>query len=283
MKRINLLVTLDEKYLPQLQILLTSIAVNNIDAYFDLFLLHKDIPDEKLKSVKWQCEQIRYGFFPIKTDIAIFDNAPVTKQYPREMYYRLLAPHLLPERLDRILYLDPDILVINPLAALWEVDMENKIFAAAAHTGYTEFSNNMNRVRLKTTENYFNTGVLLIDLNKARKEVDPDSIFHYIEHHDRELVLPDQDVFNALYGNRTLELDDYIWNYDARCYNRYLMRSTGTSTIDWIMQNTAILHFCGKAKPWKPNYPYRFGILYKHYTQIFDRMKQEINVQTSVQ
>nr|WP_243005008.1 glycosyltransferase [Hungatella effluvii] len=38
------------------------------------------------------------------------------------MYYRLLAPHLLPEPLEKILYLDPDILVINPLRSLWEPD-----------------------------------------------------------------------------------------------------------------------------------------------------------------
>lgn len=36
----------------------------------------------------------------------------------------------------------------------------------------------------------------------------------------------------------------------------------------WVIDNTAILHFCGRAKPWKPGYPYRFGILYKHYARL---------------
>lgn len=62
-------------------------------------------------------------------------------------------------------------------------------------------------------------------------------------------MLPDQDILNALYGNRILEIDDAIWNYDARNYSSYLMRSYGQDDIQWVMQHTSILHFCGKAKP----------------------------------
>ena len=53
------------------------------------------------------------------------------------MYYRLLAAQFLPDHLHRILYLDPDILVINSLRPLWETDLKGNLFAAAAHTGKT--------------------------------------------------------------------------------------------------------------------------------------------------
>lgn len=86
-----------------------------------------------------------------------------------------------------------------------------------------------------------------------------------MEAHKKELVLPDQDVLNALYGDRILPLDDAIWNYDARHYKSYHLASSGQHDTKWVIQNTAILHFCGKAKPWKPGYFYRFGALYLHY------------------
>ena len=89
-----------------------------------------------------------------------------------------------------------------------------------------------------------------------------------MERHARELVLPDQDVLNALYGERTLELDDAVWNYDARNFNTYLLRSGGECGLDWVLGHTAILHFCGKTKPWQPGYLHRFGALYKHYIQL---------------
>lgn len=71
-----------------------------------------------------------------------------------------------------------------------------------------------------------------------------------------------------MYGSRTLEIDDSIWNYDARNYNNYLLRSAGMCDMDWVMQNTAVLHFCGRSKPWQKGYIHRFGLLYKHYEEL---------------
>lgn len=86
-------------------------------------------------------------------------------------------------------------------------------------------------------------------------------------------LLPDQDILNALYGRRTLQIDDSIWNYDARNYNTYLLRSGGICDMDWVMKNTAILHFCGKTKPWQKGYIHRFGLLYKHYEHVTEQSR----------
>ena len=204
-------------------------------------------------------------------DPALFKDAPVMEQYPREMYYRLLAGKLLPAEVERVLYLDPDTLVINPLRPLWETDMAGKMFAAAAHTGKTELANNVNRLRLGTDHDYYNSGVLLMDLSLCRKEIRTSELFAFVSEHWRELLLPDQDLLNAMYGERILPLADSLWNYDARNYNNYILRSSGEHNVKWVMHNTAILHFCGKAKPWKPNYIYRFGMLYQHYEVLAER------------
>ena len=85
------------------------------------------------------------------------------------------------------------------------------------------------------------------------------------------LVLPDQDVLNGLYGERILELDEKLYNYDARKYNGYLLASQGEADMDYVIANTRILHFCGKRKPWNKAYVGRFGVLYKHYMQLAAR------------
>ena len=43
-----------------------------------------------------------------------------------------------------------------------------------------------------------------------------------MEQHSKELILPDQDILNALYGAKTVPLENVIWNYDARNYSSYL-------------------------------------------------------------
>lgn len=271
MGTINLLVALDRNYLTQLKVLLTSVALNNPGEPFDLYLLHSDIPQEELDRVSRGWAKLGGRFFPVTVEDGLFRNAPVSRQYPKQMYYRLLAGQLLPKEVERVLYLDPDILVINPLRPLWELELEGRMFAAAAHTGKTELANNVNRLRLGVEHDYYNSGVLLMDLGRVRARVRPDRLFAYVQEHARELLLPDQDLLNALYGNEVLPLDDAVWNYDARNYNNYLLRSSGEQDLAWVMGHTAILHFCGKAKPWKPGYFYRFGLLYQHYLQLTRR------------
>ena len=271
MDRIQLLCALDANYLPQLRVLLTSIRLNNPGEPFGLYLMHSGLPERELEGLERWCGEAGWEFHSVPMDAALFDGAPVTAQYPREMYYRLLAGQMLPDSLSRVLYLDPDILVINPLRELWETDMQGNMFAAAAHTGKTELANNVNRIRLGTDHDYYNSGVLLIDLERCRSEVSPDELFAFVREHRRELVMPDQDLLNAVYGDSILPLDDALWNYDARNFNNYVLRSTGGQDMSWVMENTAILHFCGKAKPWKPNYIYRFGVLYRHYERLAER------------
>lgn len=264
----NILVTLDQNYFPQLQVMLTSLKLNNPGEQFSLYLLHNHLPEQMLEAVNKWCGQAGYGFFPVQMDEELFRSAPASSRYPVEMYYRLLAAWMLPEDLDRMIYLDPDTLIINPLRPLWETNMTGWLFGAAAHTGKTEFANDMNRLRLGVEHDYYNSGVLLMDLKLERQEILPEKIFQYVEEHRMELILPDQDLLNALYGERIFPLDDALWNYDARNYNNYLMRSSGKCNVKWVMENTGILHFCGKAKPWKPGYIYRFGMLYQHYMQL---------------
>ena len=271
MDAIRLLFALDENYLPQLRVLLTSIAVNNPGECFELYVMHSGLPESGLERLaEWSVKR-GWAFSPVTVDEALFEGAPVTSTYPQEMYYRLLAGGLLPENVDRVLYLDPDILVINPLRALWETDLRGNMFAAAAHTGKTELANNVNRLRLGTDHDYYNSGVLLMDLAACRREISTGELFDFVRGHRRELVMPDQDLLNAMYGDRVLPVDDAVWNYDARNYNNYMLRSSGEQNSRWVMQNTSILHFCGKAKPWKPNYIYRFGVLYQHYERLAER------------
>lgn len=269
---IDLLVSLDQNYLPQLRVLLTSVYLNDPGTPCRVYLLHSGIPAPVLEQLRQELARLDFTLHPIPVDDALFQDAPVMQQYPKEMYYRLLAGQLLPEELDRVLYLDPDILVINSLQPLWQADMEGCLFAAAAHTGLTELANNVNRLRLGTEQNYYNSGVLLIDLARCRQEIVPEDIFAFVRAHGPELLLPDQDILNAMYADRILALDDVIWNYDARNYRNYLMRSYGEADLPWVTAHTAILHFCGREKPWKPHYRRRFGVLYLHYMQLTARL-----------
>lgn len=268
MKPIHILVTMDENYIPPFQVMLTSLVLNNPEETFHIWLLHSAVSTDRLAELEVYCLSRGVTFHSVQVDGTLFAHAPVMRYYTQEMYYRLLAAHLLPKELTRVIYLDPDVLIINSIRPLWELDLKGNLFAAAAHTGMTEFANEVNRLRLGTDNDYFNTGVLLMDLDAARDQIIPDEIFSFARENSLELILPDQDIFNRLYGSHVLPLNDAMWNYDTRNYSSYLLRSKGEYDWEWVVDNTVVLHFCGSDKPWQPNYRPRLGLLYRHYMRL---------------
>jgi len=248
-----------------------SLYINHPHQQFDIYVVHSRIQDEYINNLSEYARKLNIRIQSVKVEEDLFLNAPITDRYPKEMYYRLLAFMFLPETLSKVLYLDPDVLVINPIYDLWSLDISDYLFAAAAHTGKTEMSNSINRIRLKTSNDYYNSGVLLINLERCRVKVNKEELFDYVCVHGSELILPDQDVLNAMYGNEIFQIDDSIWNYDARNYSSYLFRSNGEFDIEAVMNNTSIIHFCGRDKPWKKGYRLRFGPLYKHYMSLANR------------
>lgn len=269
---LDVLVTCDDAYLPHARVMLLSLKANNPERRITVHLLHGGIEPAALEELAGFLDAIDVGLDARLVPEDAFAEAPVSERYPRAMYYRLLAPHLLCDLSGRLLYLDPDILVINPVDELVDVDLAGNAFAAAAHTRATELVHKINQVRLGTTTRYLNSGVILMDLAPAREAIDSGELFDAIDTFGETLLLPDQDIFNALYASRTLEVDDVRWNYDVRNMNTYLLRNEGRATQDWVMEHTAILHFCGSGKPWDPLYPRRMGILYKHYRSIASRV-----------
>lgn len=269
----NILFTLDKNYLQPLKVLITSLLLNNPGEFFDIYVASDDLTDDDLSDVQNLCNRFESRIYLIRVDESLFAGAPTLRYYSRAMYYRLLAAQMLPEELDRIVYLDPDMLVINPIRSLYETEMGDNLYAACIHKGLVNISKPVNRVRLSTyeAEGYYNSGMLLMNLPAIRKHVHAQDIYAYVEKNRQLLMLPDQDILNGLYGKLIVSVDECIWNYHAGRYEEYRLANVGEKDMNWVMQNTAILHFCGKRKPWHHSSPGRFTALYKHYMRLSER------------
>ena len=110
--------------------------------------------------------------------------------------------------------------------------------------------------------------MLLFNLNQQRNTIDEKDIFDFVRENADTLILPDQDILNALYSKSIKPVDEILYNYDPRYYNYYKIISNGKYDMNYIIYNTSIIHFCGKQKPWKKNYSGKFHSLYKHYERI---------------
>ena len=133
-KEINLLVTLDCNYLYQLNVMLTSLLDSEPEGCFRVFLLSRGIEEEKLALTR-RVLAGRGELCPITIREEQLEGAPTTDRYPLEIYYRIFAAKYLPRELDRVLYLDPDLVVNHSIRHLYDLPMGKELFAAASHIG----------------------------------------------------------------------------------------------------------------------------------------------------
>lgn len=264
----NILVTINSNYINPLKVMLKSLFLNNPGESFFIYLIHSGITDEETGDLISFAQTDGQRLIPVKISPEQFRGAPEIFHYPKEMYYRLLAFQVLPRELDRILYLDPDILVLNPVRELDELSLDGYLYAAAYHDIVSVPE--LNKIRLSSydMDAYYNSGVLLMNLKLQRSQVKEEEVFSFVEQHRKQLILPDQDILNALFAKRIKALDEKIYNYDARYYQFYRLGSNGLFDMGYILRHTVFLHFCGKKKPWKKDYNGKFESLYKHYEKL---------------
>ena len=257
----NLLVTLDENYIPYLNVMLYSLLESNPDSEFDVYLLHSSIRKETLLETEQMLEK-RGRLIPVKAKEIGLTDAPTTARYPQEIYYRIFVAKYLPEDLDRVLYLDPDIIVNGSIRELYELPLEEYYFAAATHN--KAFLRKVNGLRLDMDPEglYINSGVMLMNLERLRKEQDFQEVFDFIERKRNVLMLPDQDIISSLYGSRILALDPYRYNMTERLYRMHSPFDR-SMTLDWVRDNAVIIHYCGRNKPWKENYAGSLNVFYQ--------------------
>lgn len=250
----NILVTLNSDYITPLCVMLRSMVQSNPRTAFAIFVANTDLTDADFAAVGKAVEGSESRVFSVRVPEALFRDAPILKRTAKETYYRLFAAAYLPNTLDRILYIDPDTLVIGSLAPLYNVEFGDCFFAGCGHM--SPFLNSFNAARLGMPPHstYINAGVLMLNLRALRAFFSAAEVFSYIRQHPHSLFLADQDVINALYGERILPLDANLYNLDERCFRRLCTVNGDEAAYAFVRQNTCIIHYNGKFKPWRENY-----------------------------
>lgn len=277
----NLLFTLNENYLEPLFTSLRSIFRSNDKEKMTIYLMHQNIPHNRIIEVNDFVTGNGHTFFPIDCKKLFSEEAVVNRYYSIEMYYRLLAPFVLPLEIDRVLYLDPDIINLRSFSSFYKQDFDGKLFVATTHDYATKWIQPINNIRLGTlsSEDYFNTGVILMNLTLIRSTRNREEIITAIKINKNRLVLPDQDIFNHLYWNEVKEADWRIYNLDARFYSQLKRVFPRKFSIEWVEEKVVFIHYCGKHKPWIERESYRHELGgYYHYFEDILKQENELNL-----
>lgn len=245
-KKINIALCMNSRYvMPSMVCMVSVLENNNVPVSF--FILHSDLNDNEVYFMKHVIKKCNNDseLIAIKVGADTFKNCPINGR-AKEAYYRLLIPWLLPEDLERCLYLDSDIIVNKSLVDYYNSSFDDKLLIASEDIGEIIFFHKKQHARLDIPKEfrYFNSGVLLFDLPAIRKNIVLNDIFSFIKNKSQHLKFLDQDVLNGLFYNKTNVISGSIYNYPEILVNP-LISNNGISEAVFI-------HFF--QKPWKFNY-----------------------------
>ena len=127
----------------------------------------------------------------------------VKKKWIFDSYCRLFLDDLLPKSVDKVLYLDSDVLVTDSLEKLWNTDLNNHVAAGVKDCFNKKY---YKLLGLKKNAHYCNSGVILINLSKWRNDCIGDQIRKYIYKHDGYVFFMEQTVMNGVIQDKWLIL-----------------------------------------------------------------------------
>lgn len=178
-----------------------------------------------------------------------------------EAYIRLFAASILPLCVEKVLYLDVDLIVIDDLSDLWDTDLGNYALAAAPDPFGTS---RRGPLGIPTDACYVNSGVLLLNLAKWRSDNLSARLANYIEREGSNLLFHDQDAINAVLHTMIKPLS-YRWNYQAKMLRPLHFTPADHAAIREAGKSPAIIHYTSARKPWLFVMAMPAKGLYHHY------------------
>ncbi|MCH5321405.1 MAG: glycosyltransferase family 8 protein [Eubacterium sp.] len=262
----NLLVTLDSGYVYPLCCMLRSLAKTNASECINLYVAHSTLTNDDFIKIKNAVSDADIEVYPIRLDDSLFKNAPTKSRITKETYYRIFAPLYLPRSVDKILYIDPDIIILNSLHFFYSTDFGNNLIIGAKH--FDGFVNRWNRFRLSMHKSsyYINAGVMLMNIDKMREFVTEEKIFKCVKRNYFRLFLADQDVINILFDGKIKLYSENVINLDERCFKRLSDDLGDEKALSQVKKSTAIVHYNGKEKPWYNEYNGKLRCFFDMYS-----------------
>ena len=216
-QRIPLFFSCDANYLPYLGVAVKSLIEHaNKDVIYDVNILHVDMTKEdETKLANLERDNIKLHFYSLKEKLEKISKKldDVRDYYTQTIFYRLFIAEMFKD-LKKAIYLDCDIIILSDLVELYNTDLGDNILGCVVDN---VVANNQDfKIYVKDTldvepQDYFNSGVLLINLDAYRKYKVEEAFFDMINDYAFKSVAPDQDFLNFVCKNKKVMLEEK-WN-----------------------------------------------------------------------
>ncbi len=164
-------------------------------------------------------------------------------------WYRLLLPQVLPEDVQRVLYLDADTLVVGDITSLFNIDMAE--FSVAGVIDIESFNpETFKRCKYEQDKCYICSGVLLMNLDYWRRNNLAEKIIAWGRENDAIIKFPDQDTINHICQDHKIVLPMRYGILGCYFENEVFYHQPYLEELKECVSSPAIIHYAGQ-NPWK--------------------------------
>lgn len=249
---IHVACNIDRNYVCHCAVTLVSLFENNRNEKFSIHIIARKLSDHEQKALTDLTERYHNQIFFYEPETELLEGFTIrkfSKRISMATYYRCILSRLLPPDIDRLLYLDCDIVVLGEIRPFWNTPLDGTGVAAVEDMGCGE-ARRYEILQYPMEDSYFNAGVLLINLNYWRKHDIAQACIDYFHQYPERILFNDQDLLNCvLHANK--KLVDLKWNVQDAFYRtprqmNEIWREKFTPTL----LHPVILHFTNR-KPWE--------------------------------
>ena len=252
----NILITLNSEYADYAAVMLTSLITNN-DANISVFCLYRNLDNsakELLIStvVRKSGNSIEFIYMDDEK-CKLFKDFPTTDALTVECYFVLMAHDFLPSSMERILYLDSDLLVDGDMSELYNASFDEQYVVVA---GQSHKEVNGNLYPLGARPKYgecFNSGVILFNLPKMRQDIAAKVYWDFAVKENYDFSLADQGILNLVFFDKAKYVDTMKYNFRMSIYRNYLEDGNTELKIKPLIIHFAshdFYHIGYATKPW---------------------------------
>lgn len=257
-KLIPIVSAADNNYAPYLCVTLKTIIDHLSDDYAVAFYIiddHISLDSKKklAEVISNQTATIDY----LEVDSELYANVMESDHITQTAYYRISLPDLLKDQnYEKVLYIDSDVLVLDDISKLYETNIGEKVVGAVVDPGQALAHP---RLGIETDDYYFNSGLLLIDLDNWRKAQITEKTLTFLEEQIDKIIYHDQDALNGTLYGKWYALHPK-WNVQTSLlFERHQPPNDEYAKLyKEAVRQPLIIHFTGHDKPWNSDeyHPY---------------------------
>lgn len=262
---INIAIAPDHNYIKPAAVAITSLLENrNDEVRIYLIYLEGELSDDSLNLLNEIADKYQSQIQYVCINKEFIQNYPIFK-YGFSTYLRIFLSWALPN-VEKIIYIDCDVIVEKPLDELFHTDLGDNCMAAVA-SYHSKFFFYLQSIGYNHRRPYVNSGVMLMNLRRLRNFDMQKNIEQYLKQHRHDLRYADQDIINVLFpGIRILHprynVNMHIWMVPV-IFSTPWKRKERKEAIN----SPVIIHFLGDEKPWQ-GIRLKFADRWWHYAEL---------------